>query len=341
MNSGLKNESLLLKIERSGSLSLKPRNDFGINFFDDSDFEDGVVSQPLKRPGYNLDLLRQSIDLTITELADVVEELLPDTVLRSLYDEALEQIRNLTSDLERLERDNLNLQTTISNLESEIDNLKSLNDSLEILKAISDNQLEVINDRLITVIEDLQTAIQKSIVEAIQRSSLQARNELLISENNSLKEQLFGRQAQIEAGAQSSGTLFTVRALNITNTSETPIYATQRFKRTGGIAFGFGRGVNNRDINIVNGSNIEIFNASTDPITVRITRNGGADRWIRPIANVTVNPSEKSTIRISTVKEFSQNRNAKTYTGALLFTTTLNGITEQVTLGANIKRIKI
>jgi hypothetical protein len=340
MNSGLKNESLLLKIERSGSLSLKPRNDFGINFFDDSDFEDGVVSQPLKRPGYNLDLLRQSIDLTITELADVVEELLPDTVLRSLYDEALEQISNLTSDLERLERDNLNLQTTISNLESEIDNLKSLNDSLEILKAISDNQLEVINDRLITVIEDLQTAIQKSIVEAIQRSSLQARNELLISENNSLKEQLFGRQAQIEAGARSSGTLFTVRALNITNTSETPIYATQRFKRTGVNISRLG-GVNNRDIDIVNGSNIEIFNASTDPITVRITRNGGAERWISPIASVTVNPSEKSTIRISTVKEFSQNRDAKTYTGALLFTTTLNGITEQVTLGANIKRIKI
>jgi DNA-binding transcriptional MerR regulator len=334
MESGLKNENLLLKIERSGSFTLPLRNSAGVNFFDDRDFEDGVISRPLRRDGYDLELLRQSIDISITELADVTDVELPDTVLREVYNDALAQIEEITETVQRLERENSELETTVSNLEAEISNLKSLNDNLEILKAISDNQLEVINDRLITVIEDLQSAIQKSIAEAIQRVSLQSRNELLISENNSLKEQLFGRQAQIEAGAKSSGTLFTVRSPIIGNTSETPIYATQRFKR-------FGFGVNNRDITIVNGSTIEIFNASTEALTIQITRNGQAKRWINPISNVTVNPSEKSTIQISTKKEFSENRNAKSYTGALLFSTTSNGITEQVTLGANIKRIKI
>lgn len=337
MESGLKNERLLLKINHSGSLSLKPRNEVGVNFFDNRDDEDGVISQPLKRPGYNLTLLRQSIDTAITELADIEEVELPDTVLREIYDDALSQITELNQTVSRLERENSTLETTVSNLEAEISNLKSSNDNLEILKAISDNQLEVINDRLVTVIEDLQSAIQRSIAESIQRASLQSRNELLISENNSLKEQLFGRQAQIEAGAVSSGTLFTVRALDISIPSRSPVYAEQEY--SGGL---FGSSTTNEDIQIKNGRRLELFNASTESLIVSSTLNRevGTDQWIATIGDITIEPQSTRVIELVTVKDWKRNRKSRTYRGSILFTASQGNVSEQITISTEIKRYR-
>lgn len=339
MNSGLKNESLLQKIQQSGSLSLKPRNSVGLHLFDDKDLEDGVISQPLRKPKYNLQSLKESIDISITELLDDVVVEAPETVLREVYNEAIDRITELTDELEELQSQNSSLQSTISNLQSEIQNLQSLNDNLELLKSISDNQLDVITDRLTTSIEDLQAAIQKSIAEAIQRSSLQSRNELLISENNSLKEQLFGRQAQIEAGAISSGTLFTVRALDVVNPLEPPVYATQKYK--GGR---LGAKTDNYEISIRNGERLEVFNATTKPITVRASLNrdvsDNADQWINKIDDIQIEPGSKKIIKLSTDKNWKRNRKNKTYSGSITFFASLDGISEQVNIPTKIKRYR-
>lgn len=211
-NSGLKNEQKVQQILVSGSTALVQRNSAGVRLFRESDLGDGIISGQLIRPKYNTNELKKSIDTEIFELIPQEAPDLPAMVLKTIYDDALERIDDLTLEV-------TNLNTEVGNLNSKISELEIVSESLkieadnQILKAnISEQQAMTANEQVATTTIDLSNAIQNSINEAVQRVSLFARNESLEQEVANLREQLFGLAAQTAEGAQSGGNnKFTVK----------------------------------------------------------------------------------------------------------------------------------
>ena len=213
-NSGLKNEQKVQQILVSGSTALVQRNSAGVRLFRESDLGDGIISGQLIRPKYNTNELKKSIDTEIFELIPQEAPDLPAMVLKTIYDDALERIDDLTLEV-------TNLNTEVGNLNSKISELEIVSESLkieadnQILKAnVSEQQAITANEQVATTTIDLTNAIQNSINEAVQRVSLFARNESLEQEVANLREQLFGLAAQTAEGAQSGGNnLFTVKVI--------------------------------------------------------------------------------------------------------------------------------
>lgn len=211
-NSGLKNEQQVQKILTSGSSTLNERTSAGLRLFKESDLSDGIISGKLIRPKYNNSELKKSVNTDIFELLPQETPVLPDMVLRSIYNEATQSINDLTVDVEVLTTEVGDLESKISELELVSESLKIEADN-EILKAtIADNRANEANKQISKTTIDLQNAVQNSINEAIQRVSLSARNESLLQENESLREQLFGLSARTAEGAISGGdNKFTVK----------------------------------------------------------------------------------------------------------------------------------
>jgi hypothetical protein len=253
--SGLKNETKVQKILVSGSVVLPQKNSKGLRiarkqkpspvvpiikgYSDLSDIPNdnygnlseaglqkldelngGIISGKLVKAKYDNTELKKSIDTTIFELIPQTTVELPDVVLRSVYNEVTQSVNDLTIEVQIL-------TTEVSTLNSEIQELEIVSESLKIeadnekLKAnIAIEQSNVANLQVGETTIDLSNAIQNSINEAIQRVSLTARNQALLQENESLREQLFGLSAQTAEGAQSGATNnFTVK---INNDSEWP-----------------------------------------------------------------------------------------------------------------------
>ena len=163
----------------------------------------GIISGKLIRPNYDRDELEKSIDTNIFELIPNTPVQLPDTVLRSSYETVVNNNNRLTNDVESLNSTILDLTSKVSNLEIISESLRITADN-EILKASTfEIQNTITNLKVSETTLDLQNSIQNSINEAIQRVSLTARNEALIMENQSLRDQVFG----LNAAAASGGTV--------------------------------------------------------------------------------------------------------------------------------------
>ena len=175
----------------------------------------GIISGKLIRPNYDRDELEKSIDTNIFELIPNTPVQLPDTVLRSSYETVVNNNNRLTNDVESLNSTILDLTSKVSDLEIVSESLRVTADN-EILKASTfEIQNTITNLQVGETTIDLSNAIQNSINEAIQRVSLTARNESLLQENTSLREQLFGLASQTAEGAitgTSNG--FTVKVNN-------------------------------------------------------------------------------------------------------------------------------
>jgi len=214
-NSGLKNEQKVQELLTKGSNALGDKNSAGVRLFKESDLGDGIISGKLIRPKYNNSELKKSIDTEIFELLPQEAPELPDMVLRSVYNVATQSINDLTLQVQ-------NLTNEVGVLNSEISELQIVSESLKIeadnerLKAnIAEQQATTANEQVASTTIDLSNAIQNSINESIQRVSLTARNEALLQENESLREQLFGLSAQTAEGAISGGDNgFTVKVNN-------------------------------------------------------------------------------------------------------------------------------
>jgi|TARA_B110000977_G_scaffold70914_1_gene96258 hypothetical protein len=178
----------------------------------------GIISGKLIRPNYDRDELEKSIDTNIFELIPNTPVQLPDTVLRSSYETVVNNNNRLTNDVESLNSTILDLTSKVSNLEIISESLRITADN-EILKASTfEIQNTITNLKVSETTIDLSNSVQNSINEAIQRVSLTARNESLLQENTSLREQLFGLASQTAEGAitgTSNG--FTVKVNNGSN----------------------------------------------------------------------------------------------------------------------------
>ena len=186
-NSGLKNEAQVAKIFVSGSDAIQAPNQNGIRLFQESDLSDGIISGKLIRPKYNTKELKKSIDTDIFELLPNLAPDLPDTVLRSTYNEALARIDDLTKQLEQANLTINDLNSIIAELESIVEVLRIEVDNEKLKADIAREQSDIANVQIGETTIDLQNAIQNSINEAIQRVSLTARVEALLQENESLR----------------------------------------------------------------------------------------------------------------------------------------------------------
>ena len=208
---GLQNEELIGKILISGSLGIKSKSTYGINLFEEFDVKDGVTAAKLVKPKYDNAELLKSIDTQIVELIPITAPDLPDTVLRSIYNDATQSIINLTNEIQDLNVEISDLTGKVKELEIVSQSLRVEVDNEALIAAASQNQTTTATSKIQTTIVELQNAIQKATSEAIQRVSLFARNQSLKEQNDLLREELFGKKAKLEAGAVSTGDLATVK----------------------------------------------------------------------------------------------------------------------------------
>lgn len=262
---GLQNEEFIKNIKRDGSNALHSKNESGVNVFDSSTSDTGVISGKLTRPNYNEEELLKSIDTTIIELLPRERPILPDTVLRSVYNEATQSINELTAQVEALANGETTLASKVESLNATTESLRRELDSVNLAKSIADNQLFASQQAFGEAQKDLQIALQNGTQEAIARVSLVARNESLQQELELLREQLFGRSAQVSAGADSITDLVTIRNLSAQQ-GPVDIYATVlKDKNNGGQAGDDGK------VSWVSGEKFEIVNSGTESVTVTIT----------------------------------------------------------------------
>jgi hypothetical protein len=331
---GLKNEELISEILTNGSSAIDTRNEFGVHIFEGSDLDDGVVYGRLSRPKYNISELEKSVNVKITELLPPPQRVERQTVPIEVYNAATQSIVDRDTQIVGLNGTVSNLQSEVASLQSEVQALDIEIDGVKNLQGIAQNQAQVANQRTISSISQLQFSIQKATQEAIQRASLQARNDTLLTENAQLREQLFGKTAQLQAGAKSSGKLFTVNAKPQTDKAEPPVRGSQRYVSR------VGTGSGNRDIVVVNGQQFVVFNASSDAIDIEIKRTGSFGWYnISPI-KFKLGSNETKTLELTTNKYWTKLEEQKTYIGQLIFEgkPEKGGDVERVELETKIKR---
>ena len=208
-NTGLKNEAKVSELIQSGSLAIKTKNDFGVHVFSGSVADDGILFGKLTKPSYNKEELEKSIDTIITELVPISAPILPETVLKSIYDLALVQIDDLTQQVSNLNDEILLLNNKITEVQIVSESLRVQLDAKDLQVASVENQNRQSVSKVQTTIVELQNSIQKATSEAIQRVSLSSRNELLDKQILVLNEQLNSAQTQI------TNLTNTVNSLNI------------------------------------------------------------------------------------------------------------------------------
>jgi hypothetical protein len=262
--SGLKNEKLVSDIELSGSLILPTRNTSGVYQFTSDNRRDGVVSGKLVKPKYNVEELVKSIDTTIFELLPIEEPELPETVLKVIYDAALD------------------LRGKVSELEIVSQSLRVEIDGKELLVANADNQASQATARVSSAVIDLQNAIQKATAESIQRVSLFARNQSLEQELGALREQLFGKQGKISEGAKV-GEDFSAKIIEI------------KEKEVGDIAYR--ARANKATEEWINGPTLELTNFTTNKDTT-ITFTISGDPIINVPGSVTLKAGETKNVKL-------------------------------------------
>ena len=326
-NSGLKNNEYLSKLRISGSLAIKQKNDVGINLFEDVDLADGVIAGKLVRPNYNSDELVKSIDTEIFELIPQSAPQGPATVLRSIYEESLLTIDDLTRQNTQLQNTISTLNGTIGQLETSINTLLVQIDGERLKAGVAENQAIVASENVADTTIDLQNAIQNATQEAIQRVSLTARNQSLKQEIESLLTQIGKLDEQLSAEARArQDAAVTAASINTAVaggadvlTENVVIKNLQEPSGTAKDIDGFGTDKNGFKI-FNSGKTWEIENLGTTPISLSVSIGG--DKWLTASpASTTVSPGGKSKITFNVSTSFF-NSNKPLSNGAFSFAKT-------------------
>ena len=300
-NTGLKNEVLISELLTSGSLALPAKNEYGVHLFDSKNLEDGVVSGKLVKPKYNEEELLKSVDTTIIELLPIAAPDLPDTVLRSIYNEATQSILDLRVEVRRLNNENSDLRAKVQELEIISQSLRVELDSKELVVAAAQNQSYQSNLKVSSTITELQNAIQKATIESIQRVSLFARNQSLEQELVSLREQLFGKDSKIAEGAEVS-TAISAKIIDVRNPNDAKIAYQARAKNDGNGEW-------------VNGPTLELTNFTTNK-TITVTFGVETAIFINTPPQQTLAPGEVKKITLVPNKNWIADKKPKNYIGS-------------------------
>lgn len=283
---GLKNESLLDNISRSGSLVVSKNNQNGYTF-EEIIPTDGVVFGKLENPKYNETDLKKSVDTRIFELIPIEPPPPNDDVPRPVYNEVTQSVIDLTAEVIRLNTIVVDLTAKVSTLEIVSESLRVEVDSQKILVASFENQLNQSNVKISSTIVDLQTAVQKGTAEAIQRVSLTARNQALKEQNDQYKEILEGKQAKIAEGAKV-GMDFSVKSVQKGEAQYGELTYRARAKDDGNGQW-------------INGPDLEIYNFSKEPITITFEESGQTIGSFEKLASFTLQPKQTKILAVKTI----------------------------------------
>lgn len=283
---GLQNEKKVNQILQSGSLAITTKNNFGVHLFDAKDIEDGIISGKLTKPKYNDAELLKSIDTTIIELLPVEQPVLPDTVLRVVYNAALDEIAQRDVIIQGLNSNILDLRAKVKELEIVSQSLKVELDASLLNVAVAQNQTQQANTKVSSTIVELQNSIQRATAESIQRISLFARVQSLAQEVDNLREQLYGKQSKIDAGAKVTED-FSAKVVNISDAKYPDLTFRARAKDDG-------RG------NWINGPEIELSNFTKESVSVTFSQDGEINGIFNSIPSQTMAPGETKKVTITT-----------------------------------------
>ncbi len=286
LKTGLKNEEKVGEILVSGSLAIKTKNSFGVHIFSGSVVDDGIVTGKLTKPKYKESELLKSIDTTIIELIPVEPPVLPEMVLKSLYDAALQEIADRDVIITQLNTEILDLRAKVKELEIVTQSLLVQLDAKDLVVASAENQTQQANSKVGSTIVELQNSIQKATAESIQRVSLFARNQALEKQLDQLRDELFGKAAKIQEGFKVSDD-FGVKVVNISDKSYPDITFRARAKDDG-------KGV------WINGPEIRIVNFTKNEVTVNVTQDGAIAGIFNPIGSITLTPGQNLGFKLST-----------------------------------------
>jgi DNA-directed RNA polymerase subunit F len=281
IKTGLQNEAKVKDILISGSGVINTRNEFGVHTFSDQSPTDGILASKLIKPLYNISEIVKSLDVTITELIPTEVTTGPATVLKTVYDSALNEIQLRDATISSLNRNILTLNSKIGQLESVTQSLLIDLDNQRLLVANADNQNAITTTRIRTGIIDLQNAIQKGTSEAIQRVSYLARIKALEKENATVKDELYGKQAKVAEGFKVSED-FAYKILEIKDKD----YDGLRFDAR----------ANENEEKWTNGPSIQIDNFSAVDIIVTFSEVG--DDLILEIPPVTLKAGANAVVKI-------------------------------------------
>jgi hypothetical protein len=287
LKTGLKNEQKVGQILVSGSLAITTKNSFGVHVFSGSVAEDGIVSGKLSRPKYKESELLKSIDTTIVELIPVEAPVLPEMVLKTIYDAALVEITNRDIIIRQLNSDILDLRAKVTELEIVTQSLLVQLDRKDLVVALSENQTQQANSKVTGTIVELQNSIQKATAESIQRVSLFARNQTLEKQVEQLREELFGKAAKVQEGFKVTDD-FAAKVVNISDKQYPDITFRARGKDDG-------RGV------WINGPELRISNFTKKPVTITFSQDGAIAGIFNSIPSLTLKPGENKGIKLSTI----------------------------------------
>jgi hypothetical protein len=337
---GLKNEELREELLTNGSSAIDTRNEFGVHIFEGSDLDDGVVYGRLSRPKYNIGELEKSVNVKITELLPPTPRVERRTVPIEVYNAATQSIADRDTQIIGLNGIVSNLQSEVASLQSEVQASDIEIDGVKNLQGIAQNQAQIANQRTISSISQLQFSIQKATQEAIQRASLQAQNEVLLTENGSLRGLLYGKTAQQQAGAKLLGDILTVNNNPKTLPTEAPIRGSQKWKMERRGTFATNKETVNFDIQFLNGQTLTFFNPYTEDVTVTLTRTGVFEWYRIPGADLefTLKPNTSRIVTLSGDKNWTYARDKKSYTGLLVIRATAEGRGDTLSLETLIRR---
>jgi hypothetical protein len=150
----------------------------------------------------------------------------------------------------------------------------------------------------------------------------------LQTENENLKDQLFGKAAKIAEGAKV-GQDFSVKSIAKSDTNLGDLAFTAKWDGNGGVTW-------------INGPDIEVYNFTKDAVTLSFFPSGRVGDVFYTPSSVTLQPSETKIVTIATKPNVisdkpprSFNQGDVTYTAAL----TVKSKTSSATLSATFKKI--
>lgn len=254
-------------LEKSSSETVKYYEDGKRQIHLQIDKKDGESVAFLEVPKYIPEEIEKALDINVDELVRNRKDL-PEVVLKSLYDDKLEELRIANQTIQDLEIQVADLESLLAQRTAERDNEIERRISAELALAELENLYIALSDQFAQTVFELQKAIERSTQEAIERVSLEARFE-------AIKAQLNASLIAIEVAEDQTELAQQTNYLNSTLIEEGEMFVwkiPQRNIRKPDFS-GFFLKYANKSCDAENGEEVVFYNFSSSPMTVTVTRN--------------------------------------------------------------------
>lgn len=254
-------------LEKSSSETVKYYEDGKRQIHLQIDKKDGESVAFLEVPKYIPEEIEKALDINVDELVRNRKDL-PEVVLKSLYDDKLEELRIANQTIQDLEIQVADLESLLAQRTAERDNEIERRISAELALAELENLYIALSDQFAQTVFELQKAIERSTQEAIERVSLEARFE-------AIKAQLNASLIAIEVAEEQTELAQQTNYLNSTLIEEGEMFVwkiPQRNIRKPDFS-GFFLKYKNKSCDAQNGEEVVFYNFSSSPMTVTVTRS--------------------------------------------------------------------